>query len=372
MISSLYIRRSIVVAALTLSALAGTATAKQPSERFQDAERLMRAGQLKDALVLFSNLRDEYPGDVDYSLARAQVLAGLDRDTEALIELTAAAALAPRYEDVSRLRYAILTDLKGAKYRVERDELRRKAAEQYPQATWWRIPTDPAVWTVVAGAAYDELSDGLPGWNNQFVELSRERHDRNRYHLGLARSERYITESYALGFGAEHTAPSGWFAGVGMTLADDSVIQPDLAYTAYVGKPIDHDFVLGLRYKRQEYTTATVSAFVGTIEKYHGNFRFAYGLTQARLHGASGFANHVLTTNWYYSDRASAGVTISGGREAESLGNGQILESDVSGVSINGRYSFDKRYAVRWWLGTHKQGDFYRRRYLGLAVSIRI
>lgn len=81
---------------------------------------------------------------------------------------------------------------------------------------------------------------------------------------------------------------------------------------------------------------------------------------------------HTLTTNWYFNDVASIGVTLSGGEEAEAVGNGAVLKTDVRGVSLSGRYQLGERYTLQGWIGTHEQGDLYRRRFLGLAISIRI
>ncbi|MDH3442117.1 MAG: hypothetical protein OEM63_15260, partial [Gammaproteobacteria bacterium] len=59
------------------------------------------------------------------------------------------------------------------------------------------------------------------------------------------------------------------------------------------------------------------------------------------------------------------------GREAEAIGGGQVLETDVKGFSLNGRHQFNERIGLQWWLGIHNQGELYRRHFVGMAVSIR-
>ena len=75
-------------------------------------------------------------------------------------------------------------------------------------------------------------------------------------------------------------------------------------------------------------------------------------------------------------DEITVGDVVGGGQrlggQAESLGNGQVLETDVRGITLNGRRAINERVAIQWWLGLHEQGDFYRRRFLGMAVSIGI
>lgn len=362
----------LVVVFVAVFAFSDAAIASDPAVRFEHAQKQMRDGNLENALADLGDLREQYPWDVDYSLARAQVLERMGRDDEALLELDTATRLAPEYEDVWRLRYAIISRQAGAEDEAHRETERRDMAERFPAASWWRLPDDPARWTVLLGTGYDSLSNGLPSWNDQFIEVSREQSDRNRYGLRLARNQRYAEADYALGLNANHTSPNGWFAGGGLSLANNALFQPDLAYNAYAGMPFATGWVFTAAYGRREFPDTTVSSVVGTLEKYHGDFRFAYGLTHSHLHSASGFMGHTLTANWYLNDRSSFGLTLSTGQEAESLGNGQVLESDVSGISLSGRYAISSRYGLQWWLGTHEQGDFYRRQFLGMAISIQL
>ena len=60
------------------------------------------------------------------------------------------------------------------------------------------------------------------------------------------------------------------------------------------------------------------------------------------------------------------------GREAEPIGGGQVLETDVKGISLRGRQQFNERFGLQWWLGVHDQGELYRRQFVGMAFSIRI
>ncbi len=368
----LCIGKKLAIVAIATSTLTTLAIADDPASRFREAQQLQRTGKLDAALEEFDDLREQYPDNVDYSLARAQVLARMGRDSDALSELDIATRLAPDYEDVWRLNYALLSTQAGSSDREALESLRRTVAERFPLATWWQPPKDTARWTILAGTVYDDLSNGLPSWNNQFLDVTHTRKSRDQFGLRLGRDERFTSASYSLGLHAEHHWVSGWFAGAGVSLADDSTILPDFGYSAHLGIPLDKGWITSLAYRRREYQDVSIGSLVGTVEKYHGDFRFAYTLTQSHLHGASYFMNQALTTNWFYSDSASISATISGGREAEALGNGRVLESRVRSLSIGGRYRFGERFGLQWWVGTHEQGNFYRRRFIGMALSIRI
>ncbi len=318
--------------------------AQDPAARFETAEDLRRNGEPEAALRELTRLREDYPENVDYALSRALVLSQLQRNEEALAEFDAAIELAPDYKDLYTLRARLLQ----------------------------RQPVDTRSWTLLLGAGYEDLSDGLPSWDNQFTELHFEKDENSRYHVRLARNARYSDADLSLGLGAERKWSRGWFGGVDLGLSDSPQYQPELGFSAHAGRSLADGWVTDLRYSRREYDSATVGSFTGTIEKYYGPYRFAYGLSWSRLHGTSNFMNHVFTTNWYYSERASIGITLNDGNEAESLGNGQVLETDVRGITLSGRRAINERVAVQWWLGLHEQGDYYRRRFLGMAVSIGI
>lgn len=339
----------VVLMALTLVAFLSVppVLAEQsltPTERFGHVQLLRRNGELEAALVELDSLRSEFPMDVDYVLARAQVLSQLQRDDEALAELAIAAEIAPDYGDVQTLRRRLLA----------------------------RQPKEPDRWMLLLGAGYEDLSNDLPSWDNQFVELHYEPDTGRRHFVRLSRDARYSSADTSFGLGTERSWATGWFAGVDLGVANDPDYQTELGYSAHAGKSLADGWVVDLRYRRREYTSATVGSAIGTVEKYYGAYRFAYGLGWSRLHGASSFMNHVLTVNWYYNDVSSIGITLNNGDEAESLGNGQVLETDVQGFTLNGRRAINERIALQWWVGLQEQGDFYRRRFLGMAVSIGI
>lgn len=354
---------------VALLSLACRVFAADAAEQFRDAQLLLRGGDFEAALIELTALREAYPHDVDYALARAQVFRRLQRDNEALLELELATTLAPDYEDVWRLRFAIL---EAGVAPANNDALRQEAALRFPNASWWRQPERSAFWSVLAGAGYNDLSNGLPSWNSEFVQLAREKPGDYRYSAELARDARYDAADYTLRLDAQRSTSAGWFAGAELAFASSPSFQSKQSYGLRFGAPFGDGWVGGINLKYREYATATVNSTIGSLEKYQGPFRFAYALTHSHLHGGTNSLGHTFTSNWYFSDVASVGITISNGEEAEAVGNGQVLETAVQGLTLSGRYRFDDRYALQWWLGTHEQGDFYRRQFLGLAISIRL
>jgi len=333
-----------IVLVVTASVLPGIAAA-DPAAQFALAQSQLRDGQYAQALATFSSLHQEYPDDVDYAFGRGQALARLGRDTEALEQLERALALAPDYEDIRRERQNVLARLSAG------------SEERYR-------------WLLTIGAGVDTLSNGLPGWNNQFAELQYEHDDRQRYAVGVSRDARNSVGDLSTSIRGDFSFASAWYAGANISIASSPVFQPKTGVSLHAGRKLGDGWSATLRYRHRDYESATVSSFAGGAEYYFADFRVAYEITASRLQGASGFASHVLTGNWFYSDQSSVGITVGGGSEAESIGPNQVLETDVNSASLSGRHQFTKRLGLQWWAGIHDQGDFYRRRFLGMAVSI--
>ncbi len=342
--------------------------------RFKRARVRGYLGEHAGALHDYDHLRQKFPLDVDYALGRARVLAWLGRDAEALAELEAAEELAPDYEAVWRLEFSIRSRQSGAEAARRLEELRAACALRFPQSSWWQPPaSDPSRrWVALVGVGYEELSDSLPSWDNQFLELHWERTERITHILRLARDARFDESDTLFGLGSEWRSGGDWFAGVKLASSSSPSFAPELELSGHIGTTLDAGWVVDLRYRRREYASATVGSLIAGAEKYFGDFRVAYSLGVSHLHGASDSLGHALHGNWYPSDRFSIGLSLATGEEAESVGPGRVLETDVRGLSLNGRHRITDRVGVNWWAGIHEQGDFYRRRYLGMAVSIRL
>jgi len=341
-----------------------------PGDRFQHARTLMHEGNHEAALAAFDTLVGEYPEDVDFAFARAQALTALGRRNEAVDQLDAAIQLAPDYEDVWRARHRLVAQEQDS---VDLAAFRERAAQQFPQSTWWQEPEAPETqrWTLLMGAGADQLSDGFDSWNNQFAELHFAHNTRQRYAIRVARDARGSSDDISTGASMSFNHET-WFTGASLSFSSSPDFQSDASLDAHVGRPFGDGWSGVLRYRYRGFENATVSGVVLGVEKYFGDYRIAYDLGASRLHGASSFMNHVLTGNWFYRDEASVGVSLSTGREAEAIGGGRVLETDVAGIAISGRHPLSERVGLQWWLGLHEQGDLYRRRFLGMAVSIKL
>jgi YaiO family outer membrane protein len=253
------------------------------------------------------------------------------------------------------------------------DRWRAEARRRFPDSTWHQpeptVEVRPA-WTLLAGAGYDALDNGFGDWNQQFVGLAREVSGKVRHAARLSRSQRAALTDITLGLSADYTLAGDWLVGGYLGLSPDPGFQSQLDIGAHAGRVLPGGWIVDAGFRFRSFTGSDVSSAVASVEKYLGAFRVAYRLSVSSLSDSPTFTGHGLTFNWYYTDSASIGVAVGGGREFESLGGGRLLESDVASLTISGRHLVTDRLTLDWYAGTHDQGDIYRRQFVGLALSI--
>jgi len=342
-----------------------------PAVRFARAQQLLRGDEPAAALQAFSSLTASYPGNVDYSLGRAQALARLGRTRDAHDELVRGIGLAADYEALWRLRFSLVAAHPQIFEAGALDALRDDAQQRFPAATWWRHSDSTEDWRsqVTLAAGIENLTNNQPGWNNQSLRIDWNATDSLDVFVSVGRHERFNQPDSPLSAGARVELLDHWHAGLELESTNSANFLPDSSYAVYAGRRFDKGWVGQLRAERRNYDTVTVTIWSARTERYFSNYRAAYTLHVSRLHGLANALSHAFTLDWYRSTASSVGVTVAFGDENEAIGPGAVLESSITSITINGRYALNRRFDLNGWVGVHEQGDFYRRQYAGIAVT---
>jgi YaiO family outer membrane protein len=337
--------------------------------RYERAQAFARSGGTEAALVEFDALLAEFPDDADYLLGRAQMQARLGQDAAAVATVEHALRLAPDYEDVWQLRLK-LAERAGDDAAVA--ALRAEVAARFPDASWWRAPPAPVEYRrwLSAGSGTDRLSNDAPDWSREYLRLDWATAGAGALFTELSRATRFDESDSSLYVGGAWKTLSSWQLGAGLAVTEDARFLPEreLAVDATRAWARGWGTVFGVR--QRDYATGDVATYSFTGEKYVSDYRIAYRLEHSRQAGADSALTHALALTWYPSDKRSVGVTVGAGEEIEIIGLGQLLRTSVANVTLTGNEKLSARLSLSWWLGTHEQGDFYRRDYAGLSVRI--
>ena len=336
--------------------------------RYQHARVLALAGANEAALAEFDALLADYPDDADYLLGRAQMLARLGEEAAAAETAARALSLAPDYEDVWRLRLQ-LADRSGDETLAA--SVRTESATRFPDATWWQRAETQRVYTRWLSVGYggERLSNDAPDWSQQNVRFDSQGGTIDWF-AELARNERFDASDSTLAAGLSLQPLPAWRVGGALADTPDADFLPTREYMLEALRSWSNGFGSELRFRRREYPTDIVSSYSFTGDKYVSSFRLAYRVEWSELHGAGSSLGHNLSLTWYPTERRSIGLALGAGEEIEKVGLDELLRTDVESITLTGRQTLSDRLELNWWLGSHEQGDFYRRDYAGLGLRI--
>lgn len=337
--------------------------------RYQLARVLGYSGQHQAALGEYAYLTASHPDNADFLLGQALTLARLGRSGEALAITGRAVELAPDYEDIWRLRLQLAERVGDRQLATT---LRATLAERYPDAAWWRgtpAPVEYGRW-LTAGFGLDVLSSDVPNWERLFVRIDWQASNAAAYYGELFRATRFGRADYGFTVGGDWQALPLWRLGGGMRKVGDADFEPEHEFAVSAARPLRDGWGTQLAARRRAYPAETVSIYALSADKYVSDYRIAYTVNYARLHGAGSSLAHTVTLGWYPVAARSFAIAASTGEEIETIGLNQLLRTEVQSLTLSGRLVLSQRMTLNWWLGSHRQGDYYRRHYAGLSARI--
>jgi YaiO family outer membrane protein len=221
-----------------------------------------------------------------------------------------------------------------------------------------------------AGASHERLTNNNADWNTLYVEGAHTFEPRQTLYGAAREVERFDLRDSQFEAGYYHPFTSRL---VGQVEANGSPEHNFLASTSLFGglaAQIGDGWVGSAGYRHNEYTTTSTRILSAGLERYFGSYRAFYTMNNGRPDGAGSATAHRIGIDHYYADeRSRVGVSITRGREVENIVPNGIITSAVRAFNVYGRHSFSPDWALTWEVGTHEQGDFYRR--TGARLGLR-
>ena len=209
---------------------------------------------------------------------------------------------------------------------------------------------EPAPWQVELGAGVEQLDNGAPDWRQVDLAL-RHRFDAQRLgELTLRRAERYGRHDTELGLGVVWPLGESFVVGLRASTAGNAAFLPRRGAQADLNWRGPAGWVLGGGLTRNLYHTPDAPATGSTLlraglERYVGDWRFAGGLTRARLDGGSYANGWRAQVDRFIGDGARLGLALGGGRELESAPQG-VLSTRVESLALVGRWPLAESWAL--------------------------
>jgi YaiO family outer membrane protein len=359
------------------------------SATFLLARVLSWNGKTGEALEKYGLLLAKSPKNTDYLLGKANTLLWAGRGAEALPLADAAIESSPSYEEPWRLKIAILIEL-GNDFRDKAIATQEEARRRFPQNRWDMVPVSPRQQRAVplalgnapqspvvdsleveTGYFHERLTNGMADWKSAYIESARYFSQQSAVYMTAQNAERFSLSDGEILAGFYYPAFKTITLNAEATHSPTYNFLPRLSALVKGQWEFTEGMLLHLGGRRTEYAQSAVDLYLVSAEAYLGNWRAAYTLYQSRPQSAGTEYSHLLQFNLFYGNNAenSFGVYLSGGREAESVGGGRILVSNVQSLTIIGRYWLGKSFGITYELIHHKQGELYSND--GIHIGIR-
>lgn len=356
------------------------------------ARVLSWSGKTGEALEKYTLLLAKLPENTDYLMGKASVLFWGGRGVEALPLADAAIAGSPSYEEPWRLKIAILLEM-GADFRDKAIATQEEARRRFPQSGWDMVP-EPSRRQQAAplaqggalqappgrsvememGYSHERLTNGLADWKSAYIGGAGYFSQQSAVYFNAQSAERFSLSDGEIMAGFYYPAFRSITLNAEATHSPTYNFLPRWSALLKAQLELTEGTLLHLGGRRTEYAQSAVDLYFLSAEAYSGNYRVAYTLYQSRPEGAGIEYSHVLQLNLFYGSAAenSFGVYVSGGREAESVGGGRILVSDVQSFTIIGRHWLGESFGLTYELIHRKQGELYTNDGIHLGIRFRL
>jgi YaiO family outer membrane protein len=348
-------------------------------------------GKTGEALEKYGLLLAKSPENTDYLMGKANALLWAGREAEALPLAEAAIKSSPSFEEPWRLKIAILIVM-GNDSRDKAIATQEEAALRFPQSGWDMVPKPPRQERAVplalgnspqipladsleveAGYFHERLTNGMADWKSEYIEGARYFSQQSAVYMNAQNAERFSLSDGEILAGFYYPALKTITVNAEGTHSPTYNFLPRWSALLKAQWEFANGALLHMGGRHTEYAQSAVDMYLLGAEAYWGNYRAAYTLYQSRPEGAGTEYSHLFQLNLFYGNNAenSFGVYVSGGREAESVGGGRVLVSDVQSLAIMGRHWLGKSFGITYELMHHKQGEVYANDGIHLGIRFR-
>lgn len=234
-------------------------------------------------------------------------------------------------------------------------------------------PTPTASPTVdfEAGWNHENLTNGFPPWDSQYLLITKRYNQRVSYAL-IEAINRFSKHDDQITAGMYLPLSAKWAGTLEASASPAHRIVPSysVAAGAQFGSGLWYE---GLTLRHTSYNAASVNSAVLGIEHYWKAYRIVYQLTAAHLAATGTDVEHALEVDRYYGERSSfVGLGYTTGREVENVGLPALLVSNVNGWKLTGRHWASQHWAVVYGLQSFTQGTSYTRSGGHLGLDYRL
>ena len=222
---------------------------------------------------------------------------------------------------------------------------------------------------IEAGYTTDKLSNGYQPWDSQYINVFVPFQARGLVNVQVDNVKRYGMGDQAIALAYAYPSSVGvlnleaGYAANAVYLAKNSV-------GVYWNGRLPQSFGYTIGTSQRQYTESQSSIYRLGLEKYVGNFRFAYTGVLSMINGAQPAYGQVIQTQWVGDNLNKVGLAYSQGMEPMVVAAGALASIKTKFLQLDGLYWVTKQVGITAALWHGVQGDFYQRN--GGQIGVRL
>ena len=180
--------------------------------------------------------------------------------------------------------------------------------------------------------------------------------------------ERFGQQDHGVELGASLPLDRSWLLDADAGLAPGAEFLPRQRASLRLLRRMDGGWLAGVGLREARYRDERVTAANASIERYAGQWRFAWTANLTRIDGEHA-PGHELALDRYYNERNSIGLRLARGEESIALGDGGRIAASVRSAGLVGQHWLSPHWGLRWGAGYVDQDGLYDRAWLQLGLQ---
>lgn len=213
------------------------------------------------------------------------------------------------------------------------------------------------------GLTHERLTNDRPDWRSLYLEAAHDFAPRRTLYGLLRETERFDLRDSEIAAAYYHPLGASATALIEASHSPDHNVLPEGSVLGHLSWAAGSGWVVSGGARFSKYTDSDTRVLMASVERYFGSYRAAYTLYNGKPEDEGSASSHRAAFDYYYDgERSRVGAAVTWGREVEYVGPPTgIIVSAVRALALLGRHWLTPAWALTWELGTHEQGDLYRR-----------
>ncbi|MBU3667929.1 MAG: YaiO family outer membrane beta-barrel protein [Rhodocyclaceae bacterium] len=219
------------------------------------------------------------------------------------------------------------------------------------------------------GGSYEHLTNGYTPWASQYLDVTVPLHSQGLVNVNILNANRFSQNDTAGYLNYAYPFRYGVLSAEGGYTVNPQFLTKDLYGIGWNGRlPYSFNYLLSAR--TSQYLTGDTQTINMGVDKYYGEYRFAYTLVRSVLDYSERSWLSKFQVQWLGESGHKLGLLYATGHEPMVVTIGNLSNIDVVTYQADGLYKINQTFGLTVSLWHAVQGSYYQRN--GGQLGVRV